>query len=428
MKFTAAKTIWGIGTGLMIASCAIIYERDKDLYSITGPPNRAKSYGTGKFVSDIRVGWCNNEGQTVDGNPFTDALTLTVFLQNFDGWLLDQGRSEPRILPSDLPQPELKNYLGLVAEKKMAALPEDKAAMLASLQGKVNHWILQERSNLRLMIAGTVFESMAPFDATASATYGSGEYAGETYNRVVYLLAAPTDPKELEKWRAIIRAAGTSCSAQISVARPITGAADTLRMPTLINADAIYSLGASPVYRSLPLVPRVRQGAAAIAVIFTIVLVLATAVSTDVLRDGRLGNLPADQKPSWSLARVVLAWWLSICVVSFGYLWALLGEHRNILSGSAPLLLGIQGGTLALTTAFGRNPNAPPSRGFFKDLITEANEAEVSRLQMLVWNGLLGVIFLWQSIFQWRMPEFDATLMTLIGISSATYVGFKLAK
>jgi len=99
------------------------------------------------------------------------------------------------------------------------------------------------------MIAGNVFESIPPFDATAPPTYGSGEFAGETYNRVVFLLAAPRDPKELEKWRAIIRAAGATCEAQISVARPITGAADALRMPTLVNADAIYSLGASRVYR-----------------------------------------------------------------------------------------------------------------------------------------------------------------------------------
>jgi hypothetical protein len=47
---------------------------------------------------------------------------------------------------------------------------------------------------------------------------------------------------------------------------------------------------------------------------------------------------------------------------------------------------------------------------------------------MLVWNGILGVIFVWQSMFQWSMPEFDATLMTLLGISSAAYVGYKFAK
>jgi hypothetical protein len=50
---------------------------------------------------------------------------------------------------------------------------------------------------------------------------------------------------------------------------------------------------------------------------------------------------------------------------------------------------------------------------------------EISRLQMLVWNFILGIVFIWQSVFQWTMPTFDPMLMTLLGISSATYVGFK---
>ncbi len=428
MKITPARIISFIGIALILLICAVIYFREKDLYLSTGPPNRAKSYGTGKFVSDIRIGWCNNDGKIIEGNRFTDALALTVFLQNFDGWLLDQGRTEPRILPKDLSQEELRNYLALVELKKASSLSQDQQAAFQSLQIKVNHWILQERSNLRLMIAGHVFESIPPFDATAPPTYGSGEFAGETYNRVVFYLAPPKDPKELENWREIIRAAGATCEAQISLALPITGATDALRMPTLVNADAIYSLGASPVYRPLPMVPRIRQGAAAVAVIFTITLVWATALGTSVLRNAPPTNLAPNQQASWSISRVVLAWWLSICVISFGYLWAVMGEHRNILTGSAPILLGIQGTTLALATKFGRDPNAPASRGFFRDLISESGEAEVSRLQLLVWNGILGVIFLWQSIFQWKMPEFDATLMTLLGISSAAYVGFKIAK
>jgi hypothetical protein len=429
MNMTLSRGISLGGIVLTLVVCAVIYVREKSLYSNAGtPPNRARSFGTGKFVSDIRMGWCNNDGQIIDENLFTDSFSLTVFLQNFDGWLLDRGRTEARVLPQDFSQEELKTYLSLVDLKKASRLLQNQEATIQTLQAKVNHWVLQERSNLRLMIAGQVFESIPPFDVTAPPTYGSGEFAGETYDRVVFYLSAPKDPKELEKWRTIIRAAGATCEAQISVARPITGAADALRMPTLVNADAIYSLGASPVYRSLPLVPRIRQGAAAVAVILTLTLIFATASGTTVLRNAPPAGLAATEKPSWSIARVVLAWWLSICVISFGFLWALLGEYRDILSGSAPILLGIQGTTLAITTGFGRVASAPASRGFFRDLISETGEPEVSRLQMLVWNGILGIIFLWQSIFQWKMPEFDATLMTLLGISSAAYVGFKVAK
>lgn len=80
---------------------------------------------------------------------------------------------------------------------------------------------------------------------------------------------------------------------------------------------------------------------------------------------------------------------------------------------------------MLISAGYGRKQHAKPSQGFFSDLISEAGEPEISRLQMLVWNLVLGVIFLWISMFEWKMPEFDATLMTLLGISSTAYVGFK---
>ncbi|MGC2625792.1 MAG: hypothetical protein WA269_03065 [Candidatus Udaeobacter sp.] len=420
--------VWGVGLPMILIVWWVIWSnaehRSSDLLKTL--PNRVRSYGTGRYVTDVRIGWCNNDGKIIDTNPFTDSLTITIFLQNFDGWLLAHSRVDPRLLPEDLKPEELTNYLSLVQLKKSSPLSTEQNAALQTLQTKINHWILHERSNLRLMIAGQVFETIPPFDATAAPTYGSGEFEGETYNRIVFHLAAPKDPIELEKWRAIIRAAGPTCDAQISLARPIVGTTDALRMPTLVNADAIYTTGAKPVYRSLPLVPPFRQAAAMTAVIFTICAVLAAALGTSALRDSRNSQLTANQRAPWSLSRVVFAWWLTICVGCFAYLWALMGEYRNILSGSAPVLLGLQGTTLLIATGFGRTQAGRASQGFFADLISEGGEPEIARLQMLVWNFILGIVFVWQSVFQWTMPTFDPMLMTLLGISSATYVGFKL--
>ena len=421
--------VWSLGLAATVLAWTFILYKEKAGSSrqANTPPNRVRSYGIGRYVTDIRVGWCNNDGHIIESNPFTDSLTVTVFLQNFDGWLLAQARGDQRLLPEDLKSEELQNYLSLVELRKSSRLSAEQAASLQTLQIKINHWMLHERSNLRLMIAGQVFETIPPFDATAPPTYGSGDFEGETYNRVVFHLEAPSDPKELEKWRAIIRTAGPTCDAQVSLARPIAGASDALRMPTLVNADAIYTAGAKPVYRSLPLVPPFRQGAAITAVIFTICAVLAAALGTSALRDIRGAGLVPDRHAPWSLSRVVFAWWLTICVGCFAYLWALMGEYRNILSGSAPLLLGIQGTTLLVATRFRATQTTGGSQGFFTDLISEGAEPEIARLQMLVWNFILGIVFIWQSVFQWTMPTFDPTLMTLLGISSATYVGFKLA-
>jgi len=354
----------------MVALIAVglIWWRHRDLYLAgdKGPPNRARSYGSGRYVSDIRLGWCNNDGKVIAHNFFTDSLSVTVFLQNFDGWLLAQGHNEPRLLPSDLNSEELKRYDSLRdLQHASTKLAQEQELQLQALQSKINHWIIQERSNLRLMIAGHVFATIPPFDATAPPTYGTGEFDGETYNRVVFHLEAPKDPDELETWRSIIRAVGTDCGAQISVARPIAGRTDALRMPSLVNADAIYGVGAMSIQRRFPLVPPMRQAAAAIAVIFTVAAIVSAAVGTRALReDGRGCGLAKGEEPPWSLARVVFAWWITICVGSFAYLWALMGEHRNILSKTVPLLLGIQGTTMVISAGFARSQAARVSQVF----------------------------------------------------------------
>lgn len=427
MPKTRILFVWIVAVVVAVIVIGLIWWSHRELYSAadSGPPNRAKSYGTGAYVSDIRLGWCNNDGEPIERNLFTDSLNVTVFLQNFDGWLIEQARTEPRLPPADLKE-DLKAREALMKVKQEAKkLSTEQQAQLEAIQPKLNHWILHERSNLRLSIAGQVFETIPPFDTTASPTYGSGEFAGETYNRVVFHLAAPKDPKELEKWHAIIRAVGGDCEAEISVARPISGSTDALRLPTLVNSDAVYSVGAKLVRRSLPLIPPMRQGCAAIAVILTIATILSAAIGTRALRDGRGPGLKEADEAPWSLARVVFAWWITICVSSFAYLWSMMGEHKGILSSTVPLLLGIQGTTMLISAGFARTQAACPTKGFFSDLISEAGEAEVSRLQMLVWNLVLGVVFLWASMFEWKMPVFDATLMTLLGISSTAYVGFK---
>ena len=67
------------------------------------------------------------------------------------------------------------------------------------------------------------------------------------------------------------------------------------------------------------------------------------------------------------------------------------------------------------------------SRSFLEDIVSEGGEAEISRLQMIIWNGVLGLVFIWQSLADWQMPTFDPYLTTLLGISSTAYVGYKVA-
>ena len=173
--------VWGVGLALILAVWGFIWLKESRRASdqVNTPRTECRSYGTQKYVTDIRIGWCDNDRHIIESNLFTDSLTITVFLQNFDGWLLSKARVDQRLLPEDLKPEELKNYLSLADLKKSSSLSPEQETALQSLQVKINHWMLQERSNLRLMIAGQVFETIPPFDATSPPTYGSGEFEGE---------------------------------------------------------------------------------------------------------------------------------------------------------------------------------------------------------------------------------------------------------
>ncbi len=44
---------------------------------------------------------------------------------------------------------------------------------------------------------------------------------------------------------------------------------------------------------------------------------------------------------------------------------------------------------------------------------------------MLAWTVVLGIIFIHTVYTTLAMPEFNATLLALMGVSSSAYVGFK---
>jgi hypothetical protein len=45
---------------------------------------------------------------------------------------------------------------------------------------------------------------------------------------------------------------------------------------------------------------------------------------------------------------------------------------------------------------------------------------------MVVWSVLLGGLYLHSVLVYVTMPDFSATLLGLMGLSSGTYVGFKM--
>jgi hypothetical protein len=163
-----------------------------------------------------------------------------------------------------------------------------------------------------------------------------------------------------------------------------------------------------------------------VALIF-LVSTAALGTRTTMLRDGKT---PGGDLGTYSLSRVQAALWFAQVVMAFLWIWSITGEADTITESSLALL-GIGsatalGGVLVDQSGNRRDAVVQPSRGLLDDLLTDENGYALYRFQMVVWSLVLSVLF-WSSVYKHlSMPEFSATVLGLMGISSGTYLGFKV--
>lgn len=212
--------------------------------------------------------------------------------------------------------------------------------------------------------------------------------------------------------------------------------------------------------------------------------VLLAGKHTDMLRDGpSLGPI----RQTFSLARAQMAWWFVLILLAYVFVWLITGD-RDTIPASLLGLMGISAATAVaavsiasgtanraeslrasldadiaaidaslerINVSMSTNPTlAPmlekkrdeqqrarnalvtrsasltaivPSRGWWRDLISDdRGSVTLDRVQILVWTLVLGMIFLSSVVLELTMPEFSGTLLSLMGISSGTYIGFKM--
>ena len=192
-------------------------------------------------------------------------------------------------------------------------------------------------------------------------------------------------------------------------------------------------------------------------------LVVSTFAFCWAVRDLRQPRRPLR---TYSLARTQMAIWFLLIAVSYVFLWQITGALDS-LTPTVLALMGIGAGTalgaeaqdaskntplddlLAEQTKLGciapasRTPeqNArltalpneintekgkpqPSSVNFFDDVLTDNKGISFHRFQMFIWTIILGLIFLVEVWRNLAMPDFNMTLLALMGISSGTYLGF----
>lgn len=65
------------------------------------------------------------------------------------------------------------------------------------------------------------------------------------------------------------------------------------------------------------------------------------------------------------------------------------------------------------------------SKGFLHDILNDGSGVSFHRFQILAWTVVLGIMFISSVYNELSMPEFSASLLGLMGLSSGTYIGFK---
>ena len=218
-------------------------------------------------------------------------------------------------------------------------------------------------------------------------------------------------------------------------------------------------------------------------------VLLRFATSTPMLRD-----TPADLTPlgipglsagnaPYSLGKVQMAFWFSIVLASYIFIWLITDNYELITPGTL-VLIGIGAGTGLGAISINNNKAdktikqvqdlqaqqadlrqatdllkaALPAAGieakigynnfldcqltsninklidtlkagkdnFISDILTDENGVSFHRLQMVVFTTVLGFVFVYTAYATLTMPDFSATLLTMQGITAGTYLGFKI--
>jgi len=165
---------------------------------------------------------------------------------------------------------------------------------------------------------------------------------------------------------------------------------------------------------------------AAAAVLLVWGALVYMSATTPLVRDPAPIGSPLSRR-TFSLAKVQMAWWFAIVFASFILLWLVTGE-TPALSGQALSMLGLSSVTTIAAAGISGNRESDDGRvdEFFPDLLSNQDGITIHRFQMLVMTMTLGLVFLIHVARHLTMPELDPSLLTLMGISSATYVGMKI--
>ena len=199
------------------------------------------------------------------------------------------------------------------------------------------------------------------------------------------------------------------------------GIDDQNPIPTLVMGDKSYTL----------VLAREKWFYLSVFIILALLgLFIVLAVKTNILRD--VGPNPPDGgKKPYSLALMQMATWFFVIMSSWLLLYVV--KHTfSTITESLVILMGISAGTGLGGATIDSNRKTIDtirySKGFIKDILSDPNGICFHRFQVFAWTVVMVAVFIRQVTSYFVMPEFNPALLTLMGISSGTYLGFKVSE
>lgn len=209
---------------------------------------------------------------------------------------------------------------------------------------------------------------------------------------------------------------------------------DLLGSPTDFTRDVSVSIGSTSSFSAvstvtnfqLEVIPKGPFHVYVVLLIVTLIAFVYLCSHTPVIRGGTPDQSLAVRPYSLSLFQ--MAFWFFLVIAAYVFIW-LICDELNTITDSVLGLIGIGAATAVgakMVNDRTTGSDAPSvTHGFVSDVISDGNGVSIHRLQMFVWTLVLGVIFVASVYNDLSMPEFSATLLGLMGISSGTYLGVK---
>ena len=363
---------------------------------------------------------------------------LIVEVSNLDGWLYDSARA------GNFPKQEWFDpaAIKLIADTDLKTLYTKSTLTNADAQHELFE---QARESVERMLSDVkqrLYLQLGP--ARLRHLHAEDPLIRQSDNGVFrFVFPIHDTPEDRAEWNKLRSTHGELRPVSISVAFDLEGLTHTLQTKLGSSLDSVASGMPEQQFKF-----RVYSGyrAAAFVVIYVVFIgvFFLFAQVPNLVRDPD-GPMRAG-KHVFSLSRCQLAWWFFVILAAWIFLWVTtsardtLNQTALIVSGigSAAALSGVLAGKVrdSVTGSTLANVNVemeqrPP--GFkagpgavLYDLLSDRDTVGFHRFQLLVWNVILGGVFLWQTWDDFSMPEFNATLLGLLGLSAATFVGMKM--